>query len=126
MASLVNPAILINGSPVAYVPNSFEFSDGYGDRNIRTQTTGAGNVEQVITEDVETQMGRVKFTLLSTTENIAAVTQWQQNLDANAIELSAAPSFTRQYAKMTIVSEPAKPGGQDASFDVEFQGSKAV
>lgn len=126
MASLTNPAILVNGSPVAYVPNSFEFSDGYGDRNIRTQTTGGGNVEQIITEDVETQIGRVKFTLISTTENIALVTGWQQNIDANAIELSADPNFTRQYAKMTITSEPAKPGGQDASFDVEFQGSKAI
>lgn len=126
MASLTNPTVLVNGSPVAYVPNSFEFSDGYGDRNIRTQTTGDGNVEQIITEDVETQMGRVKFTLLSTTENIAAVTQWMQNIDANAIELSAKPDFSRQYARMTIVSEPVKPGGQDANFDVEFQGSKAI
>lgn len=125
MPAFVNPATLINGEPVAYVPNSIEFSDGYGDRNIRTQTTGGGNVEQVITEDVETQMGRVKFTLLSTTENIARITEWQQNIDANAIELSA-PGLTRQYARMTIVSEPPKPGGQDAQFDVEFQGTKAI
>lgn len=126
MTSLTNPAILINGSPVAYVPNSFEFQDGYGDRNIRTQTTGSGNVEQVVTEDVETQIGRVKFTLLSTVENIESVTTWQQNVDENTIELSADPDFTRQYANMVIVSEPVKPGGQDANFDVEFKGSKAV
>lgn len=125
MSALVNPAILINGSPVAYVPNSFEWSDGYGDRNVRTQTTGNGNVEQIITEDVETQMGRVKFTLISTTENVDLVTAWERNIDANAIELSA-PNFSRQFARMTITSEPAKTGGQDASFDVEFQGSKAI
>lgn len=126
MTSLTNPAILINGSPVAYVPNSLEFSDGYGDRSIRTQTTGDGNVEQIITQDVESQIGRVKFTLLSTTDNIKRVTQWEQNIDANAIELSAAPDFTRQYAKMVVMSEPSKTAGQDANFDVEFQGSKAI
>lgn len=125
MAALVNPAIVINGEPVSYVPNSFEFDDGYGERNIRTQTTGNGAIEQVITENVETQMGRVKFSMLSTTDNIANLTTWLQNLESNAIELSAT-DFTRQFAQMCITSEPPKPGGQDAQFDVEFKGSKAV
>lgn len=126
MSALVNPQIVINDEPVAYVPNSFDFSDGYGDRTVRTQTTGGGNVEQVFTEDVETQLGRVKFTLISTTENIEKITKWQQNIDANAIELSASGNFSRSFPRMTIMSEPPKPGGQDAQFDVEFQGSKAI
>lgn len=125
MSALINPTIMVNGQVVAYVPNSFEYRDGYGDRNVRTQTTGAGNVEQIITEDVETQTGYVKFTLLSTTANIDMYEQWMQNIDANAVECSA-PGFNKQYARMCILSENSKPGGQDASFDVEFSGAKAI
>lgn len=125
MPTFINPTIMINGEPVAYVPNSFAHRDGYGDRNTRTQTTGNGNVDQLITEDVETQTGYVKFTLISTTENFNKYDTWMANLDANAIELSA-PGFNKQYARMTIMTENDKTGGQDASFDVEFSGSRAI
>lgn len=125
MAALTNPTIMVNGDVVAIVPNSFEYRDGYGDRNTRAQTTGGGYVEQVITEDVETQVGYVKFSLLSTTENIEKYDTWLQNIDANAIEVSA-PGLSKQYARMCIMSENSKPGGQDAQFDVEFSGSKAI
>lgn len=125
MPTLTNPTIMVNGNAVSYVPNSFTYKDGYGSRTTRTETTGAGNVSQVITEDVETQVGYVKFTLNSTTENIADYDTWLQNIDANAIELSA-PGLNKSFSRMTILEEVEKPGGQDATFDVVFEGSKAV
>ena len=125
MPAFINPTIMINGEVVAYVPNSFAYRDGYGERNSRTETTGNGNVEQVITEDVETQTGYVKFTLNSKTENIKKYDRWMQNRDANAIEISH-PGLNKQFSRMTVMSEADKTGGQDATFDVEFSGSQAI
>lgn len=125
MPTLTNPTIMVNGQAVSYVPNSFAHKNGYGSRNVRTETTGPGQVSQVITEDVESQKGYVKFTLNSTTENFDYYDQWLQNIDANAIEVSA-PGLNKSYSRMAILEEVEKTGGQDATFDVIFEGSKAV
>lgn len=123
--SLTNPTIMINGNVQKYLPNTFEYKDGFGTRNVITQTTGNGNIEHEFTEDVTTQRGYVKFSVVSSAENIKRYNQFMRNMDGNVIELSF-PRFNRQFERMIIMEEQAKPGGMDAQFDMIFEGSAAL
>lgn len=122
--SLTNPTILVNGEPQKYLPNTFSYKDGYGTRNVTTETTGNGTITHEFTEDVTTQRGYVKYSVVSSAENIKRYNKFLQNMDRNVIELSF-PRFNRVFERMIIMEEQEKPGGQDASFDIIFEGSAA-
>lgn len=119
-----NPTIMINGRPQKYVPNTFSFKKGLGDRSTMTQTLGNGNVSTEIVEDVTTQKGYIKFSVASTKENVAAYEQYMRNKDANAIELSG--DIEGKFARMCILTEEEQPVGTDATFDMIFEGSAFI
>ena len=60
---LSNPTIVINNIAVAIVPNSFSFTEGFGEQDIKVQSAGGGSVQTVLSSNVETNMSMVKFSL---------------------------------------------------------------
>ncbi len=125
MGALTNPAVVVNGQPVAIKPNSFSYKDGFGEYKTRVQTAGPGSVENVTTEDVETQFGMVKFTLITTTENIDLVRQWKVNFDQNAITATSA-DFSRSFGNAILMTDVEIAAGQDGEFEVEFTSKRAA
>lgn len=123
--ALATPTVTVNDTNVAIQPNSFEYDDGFGERTNRTQSTGAGESETVITENAETQFSMVKFTLLSTEENADLVRVWLNNFDANEIT-AVQGSWSRSFRKAVVTNNPTVAVGQDGNFDVEFKTSKAA
>ena len=119
-----NPTIMINGSPQKYVPNSFSFKRGFGDRTTMTETLGNGNVSMEIVEDVTTQKGYIKFSVASTKDNVARYAQFMQNKDANAIELSG--DIEGSFKRMCILEEQEIEVGTDATFDMIFEGTAMI
>lgn len=119
-----NPTIMINGSAQKYVPNSFSFKTGLGNRTTMTETLGNGNVSMEIVEDVTTQKGYIKFTVASTKDNVARYLNFMQNKDANAIELSG--DVEGKFARMTILEEQEINIGSDATFDMIFEGTPMI
>jgi len=119
-----NPTIMINGSAQKYVPNSFSFKTGLGNRTTMTETLGNGNVSMEIVEDVTTQKGYLKFTVASTKDNVARYLNFMQNKDANAIELSG--DVEGKFARMTILEEQEINIGSDATFDMIFEGTPMI
>ena len=119
-----NPTIMINGSAQKYVPNSFSFKTGLGNRTTMTETLGNGNVSMEIVEDVTTQKGYIKFTVASTRDNVARYLNFMQNKDANAIELSG--DVEGKFARMTILEEQEINIGSDATFDMIFEGTPMI
>jgi hypothetical protein len=125
MTALVNPALVINNEPVAYKPNSLSYNDGFPEVSVRTKTTGGGNVQTVIGQDIETSRGSVKFTLISEISSVATVKQWMQNLENNAIELSQ-DGFTRTFTKAIVTNKPDINAGMDGEIEVEFESNPAI
>ena len=123
--ALLNPNIVINGETILYKANSFSYKDGFGERNVRSQTAGPGAIVNIVTEDIETQRGMCKFTLISTEENVERLRQWQSNLDNNAITASQG-GFSRAFNNAIIISDSDVTGGVDAEFEVSFESDRAV
>lgn len=118
----------VNDQIIEIKPNSLAFKDGFGNMNVRHQTGGGDAGSKVITEDAETQVGMVKFTLLSTVVNDERKKTWLQlsrNEQGNVIRLSGT-GFTRNFRNMRITEEPETAVGAEGEFEVMFEGDVAA
>ena len=125
MGALSTPSIVINNTPVAIKPNSFSYTEGFGERNVRVASAGGNAKETVVSENVETQMSMVKFTLFTTTGNLTLARQWANNKSANVIEASDV-GFTRSFTQAIITNDYEVAAGNDGEFELEFKTIAAV
>lgn len=122
---LVNPQLTVNNRSVRYIEGTLAYNEGFGEVNTRTHTAGPGDVEKVISRDVNTQFGMVKFSLIATQENVSLLREWLNGDDANAITLSQS-GFDRSFANAIVTNNPENNIGNDASIDVEFTTDRAA
>lgn len=116
--------IQVNDETISILANSLMFKSGYGDRKVRTQTSGGGSATRIRTRDVETLKGEVTFKLASTIANIDRYTQWQELSDAengNVIRLSG-DGLTGTFQRMIIEEESEISIGVEGEFEVSFCG----
>lgn len=125
MGALSTPTIVVNNTPTAIKANSFSYTEGFGERNVRVASAGGNAKETVVSENVETQMSLVKFTLLTTTENINFARQLANNKSANVIEASD-DGFTRTFTQAIITNDYEVAAGVDGEFELEFKTVAAV
>lgn len=125
MPALSTPTIVINNIPTSIKPNSFSYTEGTGERNVRVASAGGNAKETIITENVETQMSMVKFILYTTTDNIGLARELAKNLDSNTIEASD-NGFTRTFSRAIIVNDYEVAAGVDGEFELEFKTVAAV
>jgi len=118
----------INDEVIEIKPNSLSFKGGLGDINVRHQTGGGEAGTKVITEDAETQIGMVKFSLITETTHVARVNTWgllSRNAQGNVVRLSG-EGFTRNFRQMRLITDPEVAIGADADFEVVFEGNAAT
>lgn len=120
-----DPSVVVNNLSVAIAANTLVYTEGFGERNVRTQTAGNGSVGIVSTEDAETRASKAEFGLIPTAENIALIRQWLANLNSNAITFFQG-GFNRTITQATIVNNPDMALGADTIITVEFMGAPAV
>lgn len=125
MAAISTPTVVLNNIPVAIKPNSFSYTEGFGERNVRVASAGGSAKETIITENVETQMSMVKFMLYTTSDNLTLARELAANLDANTIEVSD-NGFTRTFSRAIIVNDFEIAAGVDGEFELEFKTVAAV
>lgn len=125
---LADLAVEINDQLVEIKANSLSYKGGIGEVNVRHQTGGGDAGSTVITEDFETKVGMVKFSLLSTAANAERINEWgriTRDLNGNVVRLSG-PGLTRNFAEMRLTSDPEVTVGSDADFEVIFEGRPAT
>jgi hypothetical protein len=125
MGGLSVPQILVNDEVVFIKPNSFTFSEGAGERNVRTKSGGAGAVVLVVTENAETQTSKVKFTLLTENSSLDKIVSWLNNFDNNRIEAGEG-SFARTFSQATITNDPEAGVGESGEVEVEWTTQRAI
>lgn len=125
MPAISTPSIVVNNTPVAIKPNSFSYTEGFGERNVRVASAGGSAKETVVTENVETQMSTVKFTLYTSSENLTLARQWAANKSSNVIEASDT-NFTRSFTSAIITNDFDVNAGVDGEFELEFKSDAAV
>ena len=118
-----DPEIVVNDITVYVVPNSVSYKSGKGESNVKVQSAGNGLTSVVVSRNVETQKGYVKFSVQSTKEAIALKENWQSNVGGNVIELG---SVNQTMSNSTMTNDPEINLTDDGVVEMEFEGSKMV
>ncbi len=108
-----------------YTPNSLSFKDGRGTRIVRTQTLGGGASEIVVSDNVETHFGEVKFQMRNDPDNIQRILAWR---DAPKGGLTVSlenktGTFSLHYSDMTVTNDVEYELQAEGNVEIVFQGS---
>lgn len=127
MASVAisTPSVIVNNLPTLIVPNSLKYTEGLGEQNMRTQSSGGGTVDIVYSDNAQSKMSKVTFDVINTSDNIALVRQWKTNLNQNAISIIGT-GFSRNFSNMALTSNYEVTLGADTVIALEFMGNAAV
>ena len=126
---VTNAAILVNNEAVGIVPNSCEFDEGKGEQRVRVVSIGEGKTEQVYAEDLETNVGGVKFSIPSTTENIALALSWKVNKNRNVVGLAGSTDdgdLARTFTQAALTANYKVPLGTEADIEIEFMANSPI
>jgi hypothetical protein len=123
--TLANPTILVNNLSTPIVANSFSYTEGKGEQTVRVQSAGGGSVQTVLSNNVETNLSMVKFSMFPTAENIATILSWKNNGNANVISASGA-GLTRSFTNATLINDYEINLGSDTQIDLEFKTDAAI
>lgn len=125
--ALTTPSIVVNNESIAIVPDSFKYTPGFGETNMRPQSSGGANVQMVKSTNAETKKSTVKFALLPIKINTDHVDDWQDNgkADGNGIEASDGP-FAVAFRNMYMTNDPERNLSSDGVIELEFEGSPII
>lgn len=118
-------SVIVNNEVVSIKPNSFSFTEGFGERKVRAQSAGPGSTSNVTSEDIETQFSMCKFMLYTTAAHVNLVRRWQANFDQNKVTASD-EGITRSFENAIIINNPEVNIGVDGEIEVEFQSDPAA
>jgi LEA14-like dessication related protein len=121
-----DPTVIVNGNALYITPNSLEVDDGLGEQKVLVQSAGNGVLDTVYANDVETNLGMVKFSLRNTDANQQIARQLKANLNQNVITIPSNTSngLNRTYTQMAMTNNYKVPFSPDGVIEVEFMGQK--
>lgn len=128
MANQLNDiAILVNSVQIAYTADSLKWVDGFGEYSVRNAVVGGGQTEQVFSKDLATKVGKVMFSIPTTSENDALKRAWKSNGNANVVELVGPPDdqFTKIFTSAAITNDPEASAATDGQIEIEFSSNPA-
>lgn len=122
---LSNPTVTVNDEVILIKADSFEYTLGFGDMNLRPESAGGGSQEIVATEDVSTKISMCKFTVLtkSTTKN--QVTGWlvaSRRGPGNVVKASEG-DFNVTFRQARIITDTNFSLGSEGETEIEFKAN---
>jgi len=126
---LANAAVTVNNNVVSIIPNSLGFTEGLGEQSVRAASAGGGEVEQVFSQNIESNFSMVKFDLPATVEYIDLVRSWKVNKNQNLVQIAGRTidgTLTRSFAQAALINDYEVLLGSDTNISVEFRANKAV
>jgi hypothetical protein len=125
-----SPSVIVNNEPVAIVPNSVAYTEGKGEQNIRAASVGGGSVEQVFSQNVETNFSMVKFEIFNDANSIELARLWKTNLNRNVVQIAGkAPdgsTLQRTFQNAAILNDFEVSLGSETTIELEFKSDAAV
>lgn len=121
--AISNPAVLVNGQPIAIVANSLETNSGDGEQIVRPTSVGGGSIVLVVTKNVETQKSMVNFKLTSTATNLRLIQDIKRDRTAGGTDIQIADeNFQGAFPEMILLADPTIPMTQDGEIELQFEG----
>lgn len=130
MLGLSVPTIKVNNDVIAIVPNTFKYVSGDGDVTVRGASTGGGNALAIHTQDAETMVSKVMFSVHSTADMIERIRDWKAGVAENsidAIQRNAAvggKDFSIAFRNMSMTNDPEVVAAADGVIEIEMAGDK--
>lgn len=128
--AIANPSIVVNNEPVAIVPNSAKYTEGKGEQTLRAASAGGGAVEQVYSDNVETNLSMISFSLFNDPETIELLRTWKNNKNQNVVVLTGKTSdgktLKRTFNQAALLNDYEVNLGADTTIDAEFKSAAAV
>lgn len=118
---LSNPTAKINNVIVMPKANSISVCLGMGEKKVIGISAGGGFSSIAVSTDVSTKIGKIKFSLYSTAENIALFRAWHAidiNL-GNTVSLSDG-EFHIIGIGCIVITDPDITFEPEGAFEVEF------
>lgn len=125
MRAISNPTVKWNGQTISIVPNSLSYKLGTGDKNIRAISAGGNSITPVVTENVETKLSMIKFSVPNTSDGLGLARQMAQSGETNEFQIVDAEAQIA-FTTMSLMTEPERPLTQDGEVELEFQGPPAT
>lgn len=123
------PSLTINNNPVAVLPNTVKYDEGEGETTVRTQSTGGGGIELVISDNAEEKFSTVSFEMANTVDNIALARGWKKNPGLQVVKISGeagGKKFNRVINGASIANNYEVELSSDGKLSLEMKGEPAI
>lgn len=129
MIQLSDATLLANNEPVGIVANSLKYTEGKGEQTVRPMSIGGGAVEPVFANNVETNVSKLMFSLMTTVDNVALARQWKENKDQNVFQIAGSTvdgNITRTFTRAAVTNDYEVPIGSEANIEIEVMANAAI
>lgn len=126
---LADATVLVNNEPVAVIPNTVKYTEGLGEQSIRAASTGGGGVEQIYSNNIESNFSQVMFEVPATKENIERAREWKTNRNQNVVTIAGTTpegDITRSFTQAAILNDYEVELGSETNVSMEFKSNPAI
>ena len=126
---LADALVTVNNVPISIMPNSLVFTEGLGEQIIRAASAGGGQVEQIYSNNIESNFSMVNFAIPATVDNISAARQWKSNRNQNVVTVQGQTpegAVTRTFTEAAILNDYEVALGSETDIPIEFKANPAV
>ena len=123
--TISTPSIIVNDVLYPIVPNTFKFTEGFGEYKMRGSSVGSGQTEVVFSENAEEKMSKISFEMYPTAENIKTIREWKAAQNDNLIQ-AVSDELDRSFKNAALVSDYEVNTGADTTIALEFVSDPAV
>ena len=126
---LADALVTVNNNPIAVIPNSVMYTEGLGEQTIRAASAGAGQVEQIYSNNIETNFSTIKFELAATVDNIEQGREWKTNRNANVVQIMGQTpegTITRTFTQAALLTDYEVALGSETNIAMEFKANPAI
>lgn len=126
---LVDASVEVDDEPVTISGDSIVFVEGLGEKSVTAASKGGKSVV-IISEDISTKIGQVKFEMPATIESINSSREFATKGAGRVVRISGTtPDGTRMGRTLTqaiMTTDPEKQIQNDGKISVEFMGAPLV
>lgn len=126
LANISTPTILINNISYGIKPNSFSYTEGFGEQTVSSQSAGGASVAQVYSDNAEMKYSTVKFSMFSINVDIELVRSWKANRNENVIEaIDSNSDFARTFKAAVLTNDYEVQLSFDGFIELEWKTAPA-
>jgi len=126
---LADATVMVNNSAVAIIPNSLVFTEGLGEQSIRAASAGGGSVEQIYSNNIESNFSMVRFDIPATVENIENAKDWKRNKNQNLVQIMGRTpegKVSRSFSQAALLTDYEVALGSETNITIEFKSNPAI